>query len=501
VTKPRWVALAAAVLLAGAASLRLCGGGPAPGPGRPELRIPPPALLPPPPPPARRAQAPPPDVPSPDRLKPFLEKLGRARLLRDRRTLDALRGEVPPVFDSDFEALVPQLGDDLFVSAGVAELARLFGRRDAVPALAAVLVKPGHPFLKDVVVDSLADIGGDAAEAALLGSLRNDADDAVRVHCAAALSRFQAPEAYHALLAALRDPSPRVRASASSSLARLNVAGTLDAILRALADERDPGAQAELVVSAVAAGGDAALDAVTRVLEQQPAAAQILRSRVRARDDARYRRAYDRAFFEPGGTSIPFDATRRRIGITLEPGAGVSPREVGLLLFSAAPLDRYRTWFYLRKGDDFPSPKAYDTFGNPMDAVPYGDLEGTVFLHFKDPTTFARGVLGYTTGCHAFVQGVSLLHEFGHAFSRLGDEYADGSRDDAANLFRQATVPWLPLVASGLLPPPVRRDADFLIPSDNCYLNNNPAQSRYCPVCQLEIHARVAELAGAPLPW
>jgi len=198
---------------------------------------------------------------------------------------------------------------------------------------------------------------------------------------------------------------------------------------------------------------------------------------------------------------IPRDADQPRIGITLEPGAGVSPREVGMLLFGAAPLDRYREWFYIRKADDFPSLQAYDGSGTPLESVPYGDLEGTVFLHFKDPASFAEGVLGYTKGCHAFVQGVSLLHEFGHAFARLGDEYAEGSREDAANLFPQTAAPWRPLVDAALLPAPLRRDAGFFIPSGNCYLNNNPAQNHYCPVCQLEIHARMAELAGAPLPW
>ena len=172
-----------------------------------------------------------------------------------------------------------------------------------------------------------------------------------------------------------------------------------------------------------------------------------------------------------------------------------------MLLFGAAPLDRYRAWFYLRKADDFPSTAAYDVTGNPMEPVPYGELEGTVFLHFKDPASFAQGVLGYTTGCHAFVQGASLLHEFGHALARLGDEYEDGSKAAAANLSGLPAAPWMPLVSSGLLPAPPRRDSSFFIPSENCYLNNRPTQSRYCPVCQLEIHARMAELAGAPLPW
>jgi len=500
VNKPRIIALAAVLLLAGALAVRL--GRPAPVGRPPELVIPPlpdPAAL---PPPLLRLESPaPPERPSPDRLYPFLEKLGRARLLRDRRTLDALRGQVPPVFESDFEALDARMGADLFISAGVAELARLFGRRAAVPALAAVLATPGREILKDVLIESLAALGGDAAEVALLGALRNDADDGIRLRCAAALSGFQGPEVYRALIDALRDSVPRVRSSAAAALARMNAAGTVDALLRALGEERDPAAQADLVVSAFAAGREASREPLLHLLEARPEAAEILNRRVRTRDGSRYGRPYDRAFFERGGPSIPYDGAKPRIGITLEPGAGVPPAEVAILLFGAAPLDRYRGWFYIRKADDFPALKATDGFGNPMDAVPYGDLEGTVFLHFKDPSSFDKGILGFTKGCHAFVQGVSLLHEFGHAFAGLGDEYADGSREGAANLYPQPAVPWMPLVSSTILPAPLRRDAAFFIPSGDCFLSSDPAQSRYCPVCQLEIHARIAELAGAPLPW
>lgn len=500
-TKPRTIALGAILLLAGVFTLRLCRPAPPPEERRPPVTIPalpdPPA----PPPVARQAQAPPPEPPAAERLWPFLEKLGRAVVLRDRRTLELLRRELPPVFDSDLPVLHARLGDDLFVSAGIAELARLFARHDAVPSLAAVLGKPGRPFLKDVVIASLASLGGDGAATALLGALQQDADDTVRLRCAAALSGFRSSDAYRALIVALRDPSPRVRSAAATSLARMNAAGTVDALLRALGEERDPETQAELVVSTYASGGEATRETLVRFLDVMPAAAERLRSRSRSRDDARYRRPYDRVFFEPGAPPVPFDAGKRRIGITLEPGADVPPAEVALLLFGVSPLDRYRGWFYFRKADDFPSTKAYDGYGNPLDAVPYGDLEGTVFLHFKSPGEFAKGVLGYTTGCHAFVQGASLLHEFGHAFAALGDEYADGSRTAAANLFRQPAVPWMTLVSSGVLPAPLRRDADFYIPSENCFLNNRPEQSRFCAVCQLEIHARMAELAGAPLPW
>jgi len=99
------------------------------------------------------------------------------------------------------------------------------------------------------------------------------------------------------------------------------------------------------------------------------------------------------------------------------------------------------------------------------------------------------------------VTGVSLLHEIGHAFAQLADEYPQGSTDPAPNLFVRPGAPWLPLVAQGLLPPPHRRDDAFYVPSENCHMANRATDSRLCPVCQLEVLARLYELVGVPLPW
>lgn len=489
--RSRAIASAAALIFAAALLLRVCGSAP---PAPPRAAEPPPPR---PEKPAPRSLAPDPPLPvPPSRLQPYLERLGRARLLRDRRTLNLLAREVPPLFESDTAWLYSRLEADLFSAAGAAELAAIYGLRGAVPHLAAVLARPAHAFLKDIVIDSLAALGGDAAESALLVALRNDPDDSIRIRCAGALAAFDGPEVYRTLIDGLRDPVPRVRGAVSAALARMKSGEVVRILMDALREERQPAAQAELIVSIHAAGGP-----VAAVLENLPAAAELLRTRSRARGEARYRRAYDRTFFELGGPAIPFDPTKRRIGITLDLGAGVGIREVGIALFGAAPLDRTRDWFYFRRAADFPAPKAFDSHGDPMEDLPYGDLDGTVVLHFKDPAVFDKGVLGYTTGCHAFVQGASLLHEFGHAFARLGDEYEDGSAHEAANLFQRETPPWMTLVESGLLPAPLRRDARFFMPSDNCFLNNRAAQSRYCPVCQLEILARISELAGAPLPW
>jgi hypothetical protein len=420
--------------------------------------------------------------------------------LRDRDTFQRLSRTLPPIFETDFPWIITQLEGELFTAAGAAEILRLFRRQAAVPALDSALGRPSHPFLKEIVIETLGSLGGDAAEAALLRSLRDDPDDGVRLECAAALGRFSGPETLRSLIQALHDPSLRVRSAASTSLAHLNGTGAVDALLRALGEERDPATQADLIVAAYSLADEPGREVLRRTLPDRPAWG-VLQSRTRLHDGSRYERPYDRTFFEPGGAAIPRDPSKPRIGITLEPGLTIAPRELALLLFGAAPLDRYRDWFYFRKADDFPGTAAFDASGNPLGDIPYGDLEGTVFLHFADPASFARGVLGFTRGCHAVVQGVSLLHEFGHAFARLGDEYADGSQEDAPNLFRQAAVPWRPLIASGLLSAPLHRDGTFFIPTENCYLNNTPIQSRYCPVCQLEMHARVAELAGAPLPW
>ncbi len=501
------LALAVLALLAALLALRRCR---PPAPPRPALsRVEGPAaeVRLPVPPPLRASAEPPRPVSAgraaqgPERLAPFLERLGRARLLRDRATLARLRAELPGLFESDVAWIGSRLGADLFAAAGAAELVRMFGLRQLLPELAETLGHPVHPFLKEVVIEALSSLGGDAAAVALLACLRSDRDGGVRARSAAALGGFRGPEAFHALLAALRDPDAAVRSAAGQAMAVARTGEASEALLRALEAERDPEVQADFIGGAWASGGEPWRETVVAAIRSRPGAAAALDRRAKAQGEARYRRPYDRAFFEPGGRTVPFDPGGRRIGITVETGPGIALAAVAGALFGAAPFDRYRGWFHLRRAEDFPAPRAYDSFGASLGEVTWGELDGTVFLRFRDPASFEKGVLGVTRGCEALVTGVSLLHEFGHAFARLADEYADGSRDDAANLSREAAVPWMALVASGLLEPPRRRDPAFFVPSDHCHMGNDPSQRRFCPVCQLELVARLSALSGAPLPW
>jgi hypothetical protein len=443
-----------------------------------------------------------PERPDPERLRPWLETLGRARLLRDARTLERLAGEVPPIHEGDVAWIVEQLQADLFTAAGAAEMARWHGLRAALPGLSGILAHPGHRLLKDVAIQALAGLGGDAAAVALLGALRNDSDPGIRTRCASALGSFDGPEAYQGLVAALHDAAPQVRSAAAAALARLKAPQLVEVLLGALAAESDPEVQADLAVGAYAAGRTSAEAQVQEALARFPAAAALLGDEARARDASRYRRAYERSFFEPGQPSVPWDGRRARIGITVELGSGVGIEGVAASIFSAAPFDRYRNWFVLRRADEFPSARAYGSDGRPLGDVPFDSLDGTVYLRFRDASSFAPGILGYSEGREAYVTHVSFYHEIGHALARLADEYAGGSTREAPNLWRETAPPsWQPLVEADHLPAPARREPGVFVPSENCHMGNRGTDARFCPVCQLEIHARICDLTGLPLPW
>ncbi|HEX7898167.1 MAG TPA: HEAT repeat domain-containing protein, partial [Planctomycetota bacterium] len=413
--------------------------------------------------------------------------------------LAELRKAPPELFPGDLPWLAARLRDELFLASGAADLLTTFRPGEAVAAMAPVLAEPGRVFLKDRLVEHLARAGGDAAAAALVVALRSDGEESVRARCARALAGFPGPEAYAAVVLALKDPALDVRRAAATAMASMRSPEIFDALLAALYEEPDVRVQGDLV------------DTVERLLPDHPA---IVREVVESLNPAAQAEAGRRSaarnllgrtwplgFFTPGRETIPFDAAGgRRIGITVELGS-LKLSEVVQAIFSEPPFDRYREWFYLRVEAEFPSTAAYDFLGRPLQGVPRGELEGMVYLRFRDPAHFQAGVLGYARGCEAFVQKVSLLHEIGHALAGLGDEYPGGSPPPHANVAADRNVPWTSLIRDGHLPQPFLRQEGVWVPAETCHMNNNPVgEVDYCAVCQLALMGRVAELSGAPLP-
>src|SRR6185295_356635 len=251
------VAAAGAVLLFAAVLLHSFRAAPPRDPRPARLEIPAPAPPPEPVAEAPRAPAPGRAAQGAERLLAHLEKLGRARLVRDRRTLEELRRRTPPLFEEDFGWIRARLSGELFAAAGAVDLLAAFRRHDAVGDLAALLNGRASSLLKDVVIETLGSLGGDGAVAALITVVRNDPDEGLRARAASALGGFSGPEAYAVLAAALRDPSSSVRSSAAAALSRLPSREAVDRLLWALAAEADPRIQADFAIGAYAAGGAA----------------------------------------------------------------------------------------------------------------------------------------------------------------------------------------------------------------------------------------------------
>lgn len=451
----------------------------------------------------------------PKRLRPFIAKLGRAALFNDSKTLASIARTAPMVYESDVPDLFELLGGkDVVLVAGAAWMCVLYDIPGAVREIAAALRQASNIALKRVLVLALARLRG---KAELLAHLPFESDPTIRALIVSLLRAFakEDPAVYSALLTSARsDSDVRVRAAAAPAL-------TLDDLLAALQSETDPGVQVELVAAAYEAGGDAVLQRLHAVILSNPALSARIKEIDKRISDARYRKFYPSGFFADGGMTVPYQpGIHRRIGITVDTKdlSGFAQA-----LFARAPLDRYRDFFYLRRSDEFeadlqrsePSPRAYDSYGNAIPGgIPQNDLDSTVFVAYVDPASLPRGVTGYSEGNEAYVTPVSLHHEFGHAFCRLGDEYSHlvASDDPAENLDRRTVTPrWHPLIEQGHLPPGpfprVERDANgndigpYQVPSDTCFLNNQPNDARYCPVCQLEMIARTCELSGAGVPW
>jgi hypothetical protein len=253
-----------------------------------------------------------------------------------------------------------------------------------------------------------------------------------------------------------------------------------------------------------------------------------------AQYEDRYSFKYPGYFFNTGGTEVEFNpSVHKKIGILFRNRTNLSLPEIANMVFNTSPFGRYSQFFYFRIEEEFLediannnilSTRAYDYSGRPITGgLPTTAGQGAfnlIFLKFGFKEVIqcsCKGVTIHTNqGNFSFVGEDSILHEIGHAFTELADEYSHPRASDfaAINLEdRNAHRPkWSGLIKQGFLPDRriERREViggvdkgRFLIPSNDCYMNNHttPKDDRYCPVCQLAIIDRISQLSGATPAW
>lgn len=253
-----------------------------------------------------------------------------------------------------------------------------------------------------------------------------------------------------------------------------------------------------------------------------------------AQYDARYAFKYPKDFFNPVGTGVDFNpSVHKKIGILIQNYTSLPLTEIADMIFNTSPFDRYKQFFYFRIEEEFRedilnnnilSTRAYDYNGRPIaGGLPISEGQGAfnlVFLKFGLKEVIRCSCTGVSIHTHqgnfAYAGEDSILHEMGHAFAGLADEYSDprASNFAAINLEDRRTPEpkWSRLIKQGFLPDRriERREiiggidsGRFLIPSSNCYMNNHtsPKDDRYCPVCQLAIISRISQLSGATPSW
>ena len=251
--------------------------------------------------------------------------------------------------------------------------------------------------------------------------------------------------------------------------------------------------------------------------------------------DGRYFFKYPGGFFNDGGEQVEFKASaHRKIGVLVSNRTTRPLSEITRMIFSSSPFDRYKRFFYFRIEEEFRedmarnnilSSRAYDYDGRAINgglsvSEGSGSSFNLIFLTFGRKEVIQCSCSGATIhtnqGNFSFAGEDSILHEIGHAFAELADEYSHprASNFAAVNIEdRDAHGPkWNGLIEQGFLPNrrieriEIVNDLDrgrFMIPSNNCYMNNhrNPEDDRYCPVCQLAIIDRISQLSGATSPW
>ncbi len=250
--------------------------------------------------------------------------------------------------------------------------------------------------------------------------------------------------------------------------------------------------------------------------------------------DGRYSFKYPGDFFNYGGEEVGFNASMHRIIGVLVSNRTTRPlSEITHMIFNTSPFDRYKQFFYFRIEEEFRedmannnnfTTRAYDFSGKLLnEGLPTSEGRGSfnlIFLTFGMKEVIQCSCNGATIhtnqGNFSFAGEDSILHEIGHAFAELADEYSHSRASNfaAVNLEDRGVQrpKWNRLIEQGFLPD--RRierveavygldKGRFMIPSNNCYMNNhrNPDDDRYCPVCQLALVDRISQLSGATSPW
>ena len=452
--------------------------------------------------------------PDPARLIPFLRALGRAAMLNDRRGWRAALEQAPTVHQTDVQALLRMLqSSDLSIAIGAAEQIGIYRIEAGIePLVARLASKPPVP-LRLALVRALERLD---AEERLAQWLNHEPDAMVREQIVRALAGEDG------VLAGVlqRDPDRRVRSAAAFGMEDPWI------LIAALSREQDLSVAEAIFISAYRV--PAARADLRRLLGAIPRLGTRMARRARSDGPLRYRRLYPEDFFEEGGAPVRFNAhAHARIGLTIDLSDAPADRtlqDVADRIFTRSPWDRYVGFFYLRRAAEFnrdletgaASPRAYDAAGERIEGgLPLSPLDGVAFIRFADRSDLPEGILGFTSGPVSIVTDGSMLHELGHAFAGLGDEYSDAraTDEDTVNVeLRTVSLPdWQGLIDQEHLPderiPRIEPDefgddaGIYIIPAHYCTMNSATFAGRFCPVCQLEIVARISKLSGVNVPW